>query len=363
MAGREKRSAIFIPLYFNHSLITILIMKLRTALLLIATCYAGVAHAQSSLTLYGIVDEFVQYVNTGNGYTAAMGSSGQWASRFGVRGKEDLGDGYAVNFVLENGFVPTTGALASTGSLFNRQAWIGLSSGWGQVRVGRQNSPLFIDEGRMDAFGAVTQASGLDNITTYGIRTSNTISYLTPSFHGLKGGVYVGLGNAGGLRGTGASYQFDVTYDQGPFSAFVAGQALRNTDSAPTDRTILSGVSYAIGKFTIYGAYTWAKWDELALDANTYGVSIGYTINPFNYLALGWAQLTDRTSAGNGARQFSVMYNHDVSRRTSFYAAVSLLQNRGQASYTLAGAANAGLALAYPGAQARGVQVGLVHRF
>lgn len=338
-------------------------MKLRITIGIVAAGFTCAAHAQSSLTLYGIVDEFAQYVDTGRGYTAAMGSSGQWASRFGLRGREDLGDGYAVNFVLENGFAPTTGALATSGSLFNRQAWVGVSSAWGQVRMGRQNSPLFIDEGRMDAFGAVTQASGLDNITTYGIRTSNTISYLSPSLYGLKGSVFIGLGNAGGLRSTGSSYQFDVTYDHGPFAAFVAGQALHNTEGAPTDRTILSGVSYAIGKFTIYGAYTWAKWSEAAIDARTYGVSVGYTINPFNYLALGWAQLSDDSSAGNGARQFSMMYNHDVSKRTSFYAAVSFLQNRGQASYTLAGAANAGLPLAYPGADARGVQLGMVHRF
>ena len=281
-------------------------MKIRNTIFLLAACYVSAAHAQSSLTLYGIIDEFAQYVDTGHGYTAAMGSSGQWASRFGLKGTEDIGGGNAVNFVLENGFAPTTGALATPGSLFNRQAWVGMSGAWGQVRMGRQNSPLFIDEGRMDAFGAVAQASGLDNITTYGIRTSNTVSYLSPSWNGLKGGVYVGLGDAGGLRGTGASYQFDVTYDHGPVSAFVAGQALRNTEGAPTDRTILSGVSYAIGKFTVYGAYTWAKWDELALDANTYGLSVGYT---------------------------------------------------------LAGAANAGLPLAYPGADARGIQLGVVHRF
>lgn len=338
-------------------------MKLSCTIGMMLVGCSSVANAQSNLTLYGIVDEFVQYVDTGHGYTAAMGSSGQWASRFGIKGTEDIGGGNAVNFVLENGFLPTTGAFASAGSLFNRQAWVGLSGAWGQVRMGRQNSPLFIDEGRMDAFGAVTQASGLDNITTYGIRTSNTVSYISPSFNGLKGGVYVGLGDAGGLRGTGASYQFDVTYDHGPFAAFVAGQALRNTNAAPTDRTILSGVSYAIGKFTVYGAYTWAKWDELALDANTYGLSVGYDIDPSNYVAVGYAQLTDRTSAGDGARQAGVLYTHSVSRRTSFYATASFLQNRSQASYTLAGAANAGLPLAYPGADARGIQIGVVHRF
>lgn len=340
-------------------------MKIRTTICIAAAAagYADVVHAQANLTLYGIVDEFVQYVDTGKGYTAAMGSSGQWASRFGLKGSEDIGGGNAVNFVLENGFLPTTGAFATSGSLFNRQAWVGLSGNWGQVRAGRQNSPLFIDEGRMDAFGAVTQASGLDNITTYGIRTSNTVSYISPSFYGLKGSVFVGLGNAGGLRSAGSSYQFDVTYDHGPFSAFVAGQALHNTANVATDRTILSGVSYALGSFTFYGAYTWAKWDELALDANTYGLSVGYQINPSNYVAAGWAQLTDRTSAGDSARQFSVLYTYTVSKRTNLYGAVSFLQNHGRADYTLAGAANAGLPLAFNGANARGIQLGIVHRF
>ncbi|WP_321926766.1 porin [Burkholderia sp. BCC1998] len=338
-------------------------MKLRKTILLALAASPCAAHAQSNVTMYGIVDEFVQVVNTGKGYTAAMSSSGQWASRIGFRGREDIGGGNAVNFVLENGFAPTTGALATSGSLFNRQAWVGLSGDWGQVRAGRQNSPLFIDEGRMDAFGAVTQASGLDNITTYGIRTSNTISYLSPTYHGLKGGVYFGFGDSGGVRGTGASYQFDVTYDQGPIAAFVAGQALRNSASRSTDRTILSGVSYAIGHFTIYGAYTWAKWDDQAIDANTYGLSVGYQIDPFNYAAAGWAQLTDHSGAGNAARQFSMLFNHQISKRTNLYAAVSFLQNRGHAKYTLAGAANAGLPLAYPGADARGIQLGIVHRF
>jgi predicted porin len=339
-------------------------MKIRTTIgFAICACYAGTVHAQSSLTLYGTIDEFLQYVDTGKGYTAAIGSSGESTSRFGIKGTEDLGGGNAVNFALENGFVPTTGEMATAGSLFNRQAWVGLSGDWGQVRAGRQNSPLYMDEGRLDAFGAVTQASGIDNFATFETRTSNTLSYLTPSFSGLKGGVYVGFGDAGGLRGTGASYQFDVTYDQGPLSAFVAAQALHNTAGAATDRSIESSVSYALGKFKFYGGYMWAKWDELAINMSTYGLSAGYTIDSFNYVAVGWTQLSDLSSSGNGARQISALFNHNLSARTILYATVSFLQNRGNANYTLTGAGTAGLPLAYLGADARGVSVGILHRF
>ena len=99
-------------------------------LLLSAHC----AQAQDGVTLYGVLDEFAQYVNTGNGYTAALSSGGQWGSRFGLKGSEEIGGGQKINFDLENGFNANDGTLADAGSLFNRQAWVGVSGGWGQVR-------------------------------------------------------------------------------------------------------------------------------------------------------------------------------------------------------------------------------------
>ena len=97
------------------------------------------AFAQDNVTLYGLIDEFAQYVNTGNGYTAALGSSGQWGSRFGLKGSEDIGGGQKVIFDLENGFNPNDGTLAESNSMFNRQAWVGLSLGSvGAGAAGRQ---------------------------------------------------------------------------------------------------------------------------------------------------------------------------------------------------------------------------------
>jgi predicted porin len=321
------------------------------------------AFAQDNVRLYGLIDEFAQYVNTGNGYTAALGSSGQWGSRFGLKGSEDIGGGQKVIFDLENGFNPNDGTLAESNSMFNRQAWVGLSGSWGQVRTGRQNSPLFYDQSGQDAFGGVTQASGMDNLTVFAYRTSNTVSYMSPEVGGFQAGIYIGLGDAGGFQSAGSSKQFDVTYEHGPFAAFVAGQWLKNADATTTDHTIMAGMSYAIGKATVYGGYSAVKWDDIDVDARVYGLSAKYQFNATNSLALGYAILRDRTSQDNNADQVGLLYEYDLSKRTNFYGALSFLRNRNEASYTLAGAANPGLPLAYPGADARGVQVGIVHRF
>jgi predicted porin len=336
---------------------------LRHACVLAACALPLVARADSGVTLYGIVDEFVQYVNTGNGYTAAVGSSGQWASRIGLRGHEDIGGGNYVGFDLQNGFNPNDGTFASPGSMFNRQAWVGLGGNWGEVRLGRQNSPIFNDQGGLDAFGASTQASGFSNMMTYAVRTSNTVSYTSPTLSGLQFSVYVGFGDAGGLRSAGASYQADVTYANGPFSAVAAIQGVRSPDNSTLDHTAEVGASYQIGKTTVYLGWSGAKWDDLALDVNIYGISALYQITPAQAVALGGTLLHDETGQGDNARQIAALYTWSLSKRTSLYGAVSFLQNRGEASYRLAGSANAGLPLAYAGADARGVQLGFVHRF
>ena len=172
-------------------------MNIRLPAAVMLICLAPAAHADSGVTLYGILDEFVQVVNTGSGYTGAVGSSGQWASRFGLRGTEDIGGGNHINFDLQNGFNPNDGTFATPGSLFNRAAWVGVSGGWGELRAGRQNSPVFNDQGGLDAFGASTQASGFSNFMTFTVRTSNTVSYTSPTLAGLQFSLYAGLGDAG----------------------------------------------------------------------------------------------------------------------------------------------------------------------
>nr|WKF60352.1 Outer membrane porin protein 32 [Paraburkholderia busanensis] len=338
-------------------------MKIRFPAAVLLMCLAPAARAQSSITLYGIVDEFVQVVNTGSGYTGALGSSGQWASRIGLRGSEDIGGGNRINFDLQNGFNPNDGSMASPGSLFNRQAWVGVSGNWGEVRAGRQNSPIFNDQGGLDAFGAATQASGFSNFMTFTVRTSNTVSYTSPTLGGLQFSVYAGFGDAGGVRSAGSSYQADVTYTHGPVAAVLAAQAVKSADGTTTDRTEEAGLSYQIGKTTLYLGWSGSKWNDIKLDANVYGASALYQFTPSSALALGYTYLHDETGQGANASQVAALYTYTLTKRTNLYSALSFLQNRGQASYRLAGSANAGLPLAYAGADARGVQFGIVHRF
>ncbi|MGN4075735.1 porin, partial [Burkholderia gladioli] len=129
------------------------------------------------------------------------------------------------------------------------------------------------------------------------------------------------------------------------------------------DRTAEVGAGYQIGKTTVYLGWSGAKWADIGLDVNIYGISALYQVTPAQALSLGGTYLHDETGQGANARQIAALYTYTFSKRTSLYGALSFLQNRGDASYRLAGSANAGLPLAYPGADARGFQLGMVHRF
>jgi predicted porin len=100
------------------------------AMLLFAT---GAAHAQSSVTLYGLIDTDMAYASNAHTGNAANPSSGEFSlnsgglstSRWGLRGNEDLGGGLSAVFDLENGFTVNNGAAKNGGDLFGRQAWVG----------------------------------------------------------------------------------------------------------------------------------------------------------------------------------------------------------------------------------------------
>ena len=110
---------------------------------------AGAASAQNSVTLYGVIDESLTYVNhanTNGDHLVALGNSsaGDLAgTRFGMKGNEDLGGGLSAIFTLEGGFDPSTGKSQQGSSLFGRQSFVGLQSNqWGTVTLGKQYDPV-----------------------------------------------------------------------------------------------------------------------------------------------------------------------------------------------------------------------------
>ncbi|MGI4848214.1 MAG: porin, partial [Janthinobacterium lividum] len=113
-------------------------------MLLIAASTSSIAYAQSSIVTYGIVDTSIRYISSDNAAGQSnlrMDNGAISNSRFGFRGTEDLGGGLKALFKLEGGFNSDTGTASSAGSLFNRKAYVGVGSSYGELTLGRQNTP------------------------------------------------------------------------------------------------------------------------------------------------------------------------------------------------------------------------------
>lgn len=221
----------------------------RRASVVATAAFAGVfsqaAVAQSSVTLYGVIDEGLNYtsnVQTQNG-TARTGSkqfnlsSGVLSgSRWGMRGTEDLGGGLKAIFVLENGFDLNTGRLNQGGAEFGRQAYIGLSNGLGTLTIGRQYDSVVDYVGQLEAgdqWGGYLAAhpDDLDNFNNAN-RVNNAIKYASPNFSGLTFGGLYSLGGVAGDFNRNQIWSVGANYTQGPLVLAAGFLAVRDPNFA-----------------------------------------------------------------------------------------------------------------------------------
>src|SRR5262249_27420521 len=130
--------------------------------------------------------------------------------------------------------------------------WIGLGAPWGELRMGRQYSPIYIPfKGQLDAFGAGTIASGLNNLSKITPYTDNGIAYLSPDIHGFSTTIMLALRDPGDGNGLDGAYEtFD--YRNGPFRISYAHQ---QTNGSGALRANLGGVSYEFGRATAFVAF------------------------------------------------------------------------------------------------------------
>src|ERR1700755_1554344 len=176
--------------------------KIPLAIAVSAALAASAAHAQTSVTLYGLIDAGLMYTNnvskSGSHGSLIQATSGNInGSRFGMRGAEDLGGGLTAIFVLENGFNVQNGKLGQNSRLFGRQAFVGLrSSDFGTVALGRQYDSLvdFVAplSGTAGTFGDTGFAHPFDNDNlNHTLRMNNAVKYMSSNYAGLKfGGLY-----------------------------------------------------------------------------------------------------------------------------------------------------------------------------
>ena len=175
---------------------------------------SGAAMAQSSVTLYGVADAGVTYLNGADNWSGVT-SGNNLTSRLGFRGTEDLGGGLKANFVLEGGFnldngdgaSGYAGAKAGEGFQFKRRSTVGLAGSFGEVRLGRELTAAYNATARYDVFGSVgigqsrlwadggvVDASANATAVTTNQRISNALTYVSPDFSGFKVGVNYGFG-------------------------------------------------------------------------------------------------------------------------------------------------------------------------
>ena len=317
---------------------------------------SGVASAQSSVTLYGLVDAYVGTsrvklsapgaATTSNRQTV-VNSGGFNTSRFGVKGSEELGGGLKANFVLESGFDVSTGvantysnpftpnvaASQNQSSVFSRQSWVGLSGGFGEVRVGKMWTPYDEVKGSgAAAFDAniFAPANGVWVSNNYQDRPGNSIYYATPSFSGFSAAALYSLGeNKTATQSAGKIASFNVQYAAGPVAAALAYQTEKEggaLSANPTTKFTQLNGSYDLGVAKLLAAYGHVK--EGGDRAKEFQVGVDVPVGAV-ILSGGVARSKITLGAGGEVKSTGVglAAKYDLSKRTFLYTGLQLAKN------------------------------------
>lgn len=353
--------------------------KLALSAVLMAT--SGLAAAQSSVTLFGVVDVALQH---GTGSTAdrtQLGSGANSSARLGFRGVEDLGGGLRASFWLESALLPdngsggttstnnqTTGTTGGGGLTFGRRATVSLTGAWGELRLGRDYSVQYYNRFQYDPFTNVGVGGSHANTGSLGgpvsTRVSNAVMYFLPEtlggFYG-QAQVYLGENAANGAAteddGTGGGIR--LGYRANGWNVQVAHARTRYAQTATTgDITATNiGARYDMGAFSLMGGLFRDHVDTTA-GLTGRGAQIGgiYSVGSGEIKAQ-WSHYKTTAAGHPETRKLSLGYVHNLSKRTALYATYARVRNSGGAATALNGATTAA------NQSSSGFDVGLRHSF
>jgi len=305
--------------------------------------FAASAHAQSSVTLYGLIDAGMAYTSnekasaTSPGHSNFSQQSGLVSNTvFGLKGSEDLGGGLHAIFRLEEGFNINNGKSFFASTMFGRQAYVGLqSSQFGQLTLGRQYDSV------VDYLGPISLANSgegnnlaahpfdNDNLRdTFSI--NNAVKYTSPTYAGLTLGGLYGFSNAAGGFSNNRAYSFGASYANGPLNLAAAYMQLNNAGGGPLATNLNGAVSNSDGDVNFTSARQ-----------TVFGFGGNYAFGPAT-VGLLWThtQFDNATTAGQAFMLGSLgnmnlhMDNFEVN---GHYALTSALSLNGAYTYTMAG--------------------------
>lgn len=375
-------------------------MKTPIALAAAALATAcGPALAQSSVTLYGTLDLGILSINhvsasrlgyvpnpVDGGRSTAMKDGGLGASNWGLRGREDLGGGLAATFQLQGNINAkdgsTGGPNSSAGtSFFNQFSTVGLAGPWGEVKVGRQVSPMYYAMASTDARGAryfgsvltglvaLNSASGAwagnNSNPAFGtIYNDNAVVYNAPAWNGLSFSAEYAFGDTAGSTKANSQEALAAIYANGGLrlsalwyngygnnldtatALFTAGAgnaaagaaaaaAAGFSPTANTNRLQSVGALYTFGAWTVSGAYFQARNPAHAIvpkgsdSLDLWSVGAGWRPTPVLNVTAGYYRIKDKRNVGNHASQLAVGAEYSLSKRTVLYVEGAAVRNAG----------------------------------
>ena len=338
-----------------------------------ASCIASPAFAQSSVTLYGIVDTGLVYANnqgslgsTSGGHSVTKLASGIWAGdRFGLKGTEDLGGGTKAIFQLESGFNLDNGAQQYTNAEFGRQAYVGITNArYGTFTAGRQYSSYYA---LLSPYSPTTWLTGyfgahpgdIDSLDT-DFRENNSLVYTSPTIYGLTMSGSYSVGGVAGTFNAGSTWSVALQYINGPFGIAAGLQRINNSTPGGgawgTDSTTNSGGQTAVSALTngyqtaaaqqrvaVTGGYAFTPALDISVSYsnvqyipginskftdeavfNTFGTVLHYRAATAIDLAAGYSytRATKANSIDSAAQyhQFNLSEAYNLSKRTTLYA-------------------------------------------
>lgn len=355
------------------------------------------ASAQSSLTLYGVVDVAVEHLtNTaaGGSVTGMPGLTGSVPSRFGFRGSEDLGGGLRAGFTLESGFGADTGSFNQGSRAFGRQAFVNLSGNWGSVMLGRQYTMLFHGLLGSDILGPNTFGSGSLDVYIPNARTDNAIGYLG-TFSGVTVGATFSTGrdastanNPGGTNCGGENaadkkacreWSTLVKYDSPTWGAALAVDEIRGgtgswapaglTNSERADRRISLGGYAKVGSLKL-GAGLLSRDNDgssalksaggIAKRSDMWYIGAAYPVTPKITVDGQVFHLKYKDSADKSL-MFALRGTYALSKRTAVYATAGSIDNSGAQTLSVSNGTATGRTA--QGGNQIGLATGIRHSF
>lgn len=345
-------------------------LKPLLAAILVAAS-AGNVSAQNSVTVYGIVNAELNYVNglAGGGRRLALESGNLQGSRLGFRGYEDLGGGLSASFVLEQGLALDTGTITQGGAVFGRQSWLAIAGPFGRISAGRQYDYAYSDLNPLNSvvwlgnttFGA--HANNLDRAV--GGRVINSLKWQSPTVRGFSGAVIYGLGEQTNSTSNGRSLGVGGKYDDGTlrmglsyFQSNASADAGASITVPSSDlaacpmgggragdkclETYMLAGSYKLGDASFYAAYSKVKLPlAVVAGARSFGsvsnsgnriLDVGVTYNIGNLRLIGSAIHSRANFVGSATAgrvsQVSLGANYFLSKRTDIYTFVTHQRSR-----------------------------------